>query len=153
MSSRVTKRKVNYEEPDEDEFLMDGGDFHNENSPGNKKAKVDHNPNEELGRGKRTRKDPVLTESQIRDYEEELNDEYEQMSDLDNEAIEDAMKNSKTNFDAGQILQIEMKDFMCHRKFTVNLGRRLNFIVGKNGSGKFCFSLLWSLSYNILAHS
>jgi chromosome segregation ATPase len=29
-----------------------------------------------------------------------------------------------------------VKDFMCHRKFTVDFGRHVNFITGQNGSGK-----------------
>lgn len=36
----------------------------------------------------------------------------------------------------GYIRKISLKNFMCHRNFDVELGPGLNFIVGKNGSGK-----------------
>ncbi|KAL3233434.1 Structural maintenance of chromosomes protein 6 [Nakaseomyces bracarensis] len=36
----------------------------------------------------------------------------------------------------GFIRKISLKNFMCHRNFDVELGPGLNFIVGKNGSGK-----------------
>ena len=36
----------------------------------------------------------------------------------------------------GQIAKIEVENFMNHRKFTMNFGHNLNFITGRNGSGK-----------------
>eukprot|EP01036_Dinobryon_divergens_P029419 gene29419-38513_t len=39
-------------------------------------------------------------------------------------------------FETGQIIRIHMENFMCHRKFTMEFGRHLNFINGSNGSGK-----------------
>jgi hypothetical protein len=38
-------------------------------------------------------------------------------------------------FEAGMILKVHMENFMCHNKFTVTLGRMLNFLTGANGSG------------------
>ena len=38
--------------------------------------------------------------------------------------------------EAGVILQVHVENFMCHRKFTVDLCRNVNFITGQNGSGK-----------------
>ena len=40
-----------------------------------------------------------------------------------------------TKFEAGLILLVSVENFMCHRKFSVSLGRHLNFITGRNGSG------------------
>ena len=40
-----------------------------------------------------------------------------------------------SQFEAGVILRVKMKDFMCHRMFDIELGRRVNFITGQNGSG------------------
>ncbi|ANB11037.1 DNA repair protein SMC6 [Sugiyamaella lignohabitans] len=37
---------------------------------------------------------------------------------------------------AGKIISVQMINFMCHSNLTISLGRRINFIVGKNGSGK-----------------
>lgn len=34
----------------------------------------------------------------------------------------------------GHIQQIALQNFMCHENFTVNLGSRINFIIGPNGS-------------------
>ena len=38
--------------------------------------------------------------------------------------------------EAGVILKIYVENFMCHRKFTIDLCRSINFIHGQNGSGK-----------------
>jgi chromosome segregation ATPase len=132
--SRVSKRKVELEEDKTSE--EDTSFDRNEkglSSVKNQKVKEEKD-DEDLGRGKRPRK--TYSETQRKEYEEELADEYEMLPEMNNCAIEESLKSAKTNFDAGQILEIEMKDFMCHRRFTVKLGRRLNFIVGKNGSGK-----------------
>jgi hypothetical protein len=47
----------------------------------------------------------------------------------------------KNVLEAGQILSIDMTNFMCHRKFSIDFGRHLNFISGKNGSGTFLIYL------------
>ncbi|WEJ93315.1 Structural maintenance of chromosomes protein 6 [Yamadazyma tenuis] len=39
-------------------------------------------------------------------------------------------------FHAGVIEKISLKNFMCHDFFELELGPRLNFIIGRNGSGK-----------------
>ena len=38
--------------------------------------------------------------------------------------------------EVGQISKIELENFMNHRKFTMNFAPNLNFITGRNGSGK-----------------
>lgn len=38
--------------------------------------------------------------------------------------------------EAGIIQQVHVENFMCHRKFTVDFCRHVNFITGQNGSGK-----------------
>jgi chromosome segregation ATPase len=38
--------------------------------------------------------------------------------------------------ECGVITQIHCENFMCHRSFTVNFCRNVNFIYGQNGSGK-----------------
>lgn len=38
--------------------------------------------------------------------------------------------------EAGVIKKIYVENFMCHRKFTLDLCRNVNFIYGQNGSGK-----------------
>ncbi|SCU77907.1 LAMI_0A02740g1_1 [Lachancea mirantina] len=36
----------------------------------------------------------------------------------------------------GYIKTVQLQNFMCHENFEINLGPQLNFIVGRNGSGK-----------------
>lgn len=37
---------------------------------------------------------------------------------------------------SGYIKKVILRNFMCHEHFELELGSRLNFIVGNNGSGK-----------------
>ena len=39
-------------------------------------------------------------------------------------------------FEAGIILEVYMENFMNHRKFSLKLGKLVNFLTGQNGSGK-----------------
>lgn len=63
-----------------------------------------------------------------------LDEEYENGSDDDEDEENISPENGES--EAGQITKVHVENFMCHRKFTLNLGRNLNFITGKNGSGK-----------------
>eukprot|EP00051_Salpingoeca_urceolata_P024254 m.423407 g.423407 ORF g.423407 m.423407 type:complete len:1329 (+) comp20211_c2_seq3:397-4383(+) len=38
--------------------------------------------------------------------------------------------------EAGVISKVDLENFLCHSKLTVNLGQNVNFIIGLNGSGK-----------------
>ncbi len=49
--------------------------------------------------------------------------------------VSDGEESDETVFEAGMILRVHMENFMCHTKFTVTLGRMLNFLTGANGSG------------------
>ncbi|RPA76093.1 P-loop containing nucleoside triphosphate hydrolase protein [Ascobolus immersus RN42] len=52
-----------------------------------------------------------------------------------NEELENKLKNRKP-MDHGVILSFECLNFMCHKHLEVKLGPHLNFIIGRNGSGK-----------------
>ena len=39
-------------------------------------------------------------------------------------------------FESGMILEVHMENFMNHRKFSLKLGKLVNFVTGQNGSGK-----------------
>lgn len=46
--------------------------------------------------------------------------------------------------DPGIIERIELRSIMCHTKLVVELGPRVNFIIGKNGSGTVCINcIVW----------
>lgn len=55
----------------------------------------------------------------------------------DNGADDDDEDEEGTSiFEAGTISEVYMENFMNHRKFSLKLGRLVNFITGQNGSGK-----------------
>lgn len=59
-------------------------------------------------------------------------------SDSDSDSDED-LENDRVDSSpakAGVIEKIVLKNFMCHDFFELNLGPQLNFIIGRNGSGK-----------------
>lgn len=37
---------------------------------------------------------------------------------------------------SGKVIQIVLKNFMCHSNLVVNFNNRINLLVGNNGSGK-----------------
>ena len=44
--------------------------------------------------------------------------------------------NIKLPFQAGQLISIRLKNFMCHDLLEINFTEKINFITGANGSGK-----------------
>jgi len=78
--------------------------------------------------------------------EEELNGEHQkdteppQSPDDEDMLIDDEVdsmdEEDDTYFEAGIILKVKMEDFMCHTKFSVKLGKQVNFLTGSNGTGK-----------------
>lgn len=57
-------------------------------------------------------------------------------SSSDEDSDEDSDENDNSPSTAGVIERIVLKNFMCHDSFELNLGPQLNFIIGRNGSGK-----------------
>lgn len=84
-------------------------------------------------KAKRSRKNAIDKDFEF-PMEQHMLDELDRSEDK----IPTEPVNLKTNFEAGAIKKIDMENFMCHRRFSIDLGRNLNFISGKNGSGKFC---------------
>ena len=70
------------------------------------------------------------------DEEEEEEDESSESDGEIDSQIQAQDERNKAEHDAGIITKIELRDFMCHAKFTISLGRNVNFITGRNGSGK-----------------
>lgn len=52
-------------------------------------------------------------------------------SDEENDEVQDSSPST-----AGVIERLVLKNFMCHESFELNLSPQLNFIIGRNGSGK-----------------
>ena len=82
-------------------------------------------------KSKQRRTNQFRSESDSEDNDEAVTEEEE--LDDENAAIE-----------AGQIVQVDLENFMCHRKFSIEFGGHLNFISGSNGSGS-----LISVRHNI----
>ena len=58
-----------------------------------------------------------------------------------------AVKNSSENggldpADPGQVIEVYVENFMCHRKMTVKFGQHVNFVTGSNGSGQYTLEVL-----------
>lgn len=64
-------------------------------------------------------------------HESESGSDSDTDSDSENESDADSSPAK-----AGVIEKIVLKNFMCHDSFELNLGPQLNFIIGRNGSGK-----------------
>jgi len=80
---------------------------------------------------KSTSDDPVI----------DNNDQMDDNNDDDNSNELEITKRSRTEVPGsdeccGIIKSVEMINFMCHAHITVKLGKNINFITGKNGSGK-----------------
>lgn len=89
------------------------------------------------GRGSRKR-----TKMQEQDeYFANIAREVDEDDDIESDGEEVPLR--KTNLEAGQIRRIYVENFMCHRKFSIELGEGLNFIIGKNGSGTVSYSVVW----------
>jgi hypothetical protein len=74
-------------------------------------------------------KKPVKTSrSKVRKFSDDEEDE-----NVDVDISED---DEKLDYEAGQICKVYVENFMCHRKFTLEFNRHLNFVNGQNGSGK-----------------
>ncbi|RCK65465.1 Structural maintenance of chromosomes protein 6 [Candida viswanathii] len=56
--------------------------------------------------------------------------------DDDDDDDDDAYTTSSDPARAGVIEKLSLKNFMCHDSFELELGPQLNFIIGRNGSGK-----------------
>lgn len=74
-------------------------------------------------------------------YEAHLNQTLSEAlnEDDDNESSDGHLANgfgiTRSSMEAGQIVEMYLENFMCHRKFTMKFGKHVNFISGKNGSG------------------
>ncbi len=62
----------------------------------------------------------------------------QQLAETDDDDFKETSGRSDESgsFEAGIILRVYMENFMCHRIFDVQLGKKVNFITGQNGSGK-----------------
>jgi structural maintenance of chromosomes protein 6 len=111
--------------------VSDADDLDHQYTSAEEDSYEDKKENKKRGR---PRKKPKHEDSD-EEFFHKLNREVEEDEEEGVSDIETPPKVVKTNFEAGQIVKIYVENFMCHRKFTINLGQGLNFICGKNGSG------------------
>ena len=55
---------------------------------------------------------------------------------LEDETDEEMEEEENPDCESGRIKKIFLKDFMSHKKFTLDFGKNVNFVTGPNGSGK-----------------
>ncbi|KAG7209626.1 hypothetical protein KM043_011277 [Ampulex compressa] len=58
----------------------------------------------------------------------------------------------ETEYRAGKVRKIFMRNFMCHEALEVNLNQNVNFIVGRNGSGKSAILAALTVGLGARAH-
>ena len=68
--------------------------------------------------------------------EDDEDDEDDEEDDEGDEDDEDEVDSAFAPAKAGIIQRISLKNFMCHDSFELELGPQMNFIIGRNGSGK-----------------
>ncbi|PWY97252.1 P-loop containing nucleoside triphosphate hydrolase protein [Testicularia cyperi] len=93
--------------------------------PNGKSKRIDHNTAEEDGEGDEDASAAAEDEADELDSEADRIEEEQRLADANLESAQ-----------AGIIDSIELKNFMCHSHFNIEFGPRLNFVVGRNGSGK-----------------
>lgn len=63
-----------------------------------------------------------------------MSDHIKELIESERLGVEEAGEDDSER--AGYIKKIDMVNFMCHDNLTIEFGPRMNFIIGKNGSGK-----------------
>jgi hypothetical protein len=142
-SVRTASKRKNYlEEADDDEEheLLGEEDMIEEpvtSKPSRGKAKKARHT-EERASAKKDRDQEYYSRKADKDVQEMLaNMENAETDEEEDEEIPKSRKNSASgHLNAGAIMRIYVENFMCHRKFDLPLGAGLNFITGRNGSGK-----------------
>ncbi|SPO20437.1 related to DNA repair protein rad18 [Ustilago trichophora] len=88
--------------------------------------------------------DGIVTPDEDQEGEQEEDDEMEEDDeedeiDSDDDRAEQERRLADANQGAAQsgiVEKIELRNFMCHANFSIRFGPKLNFVMGRNGSGK-----------------
>lgn len=123
LSKRSRKNAID-ENSDDDDVEKDEESEHQQTQGRGKRRKITKSTKLNTGRSH----DDIA-----QDLDKEIEDAMGYFSDKESDEV--VNDENKSDCDAGQILQIEVENFMCHKKLTVRLGKGVNFITGKNGSG------------------
>ncbi|SJX60804.1 related to DNA repair protein rad18 [Sporisorium reilianum f. sp. reilianum] len=73
------------------------------------------------------------------DEDEEVDEDEEDEIDSDEDRAEEERRLAEADQGAAQsgiVEKIELRNFMCHANFSIDFGSKLNFVMGRNGSGK-----------------
>ncbi|KAI8088130.1 RecF/RecN/SMC [Thamnidium elegans] len=84
---------------------------------------------------KKTRRIRNESESEQEDGSEESGQEEEDNEDSEDITANVDFENMSFN-ESGTIARVEVVNFMCHKYLKVDLGPKINFVIGHNGSGK-----------------
>ena len=94
---------------------------------------------------KKTRQTKLVELDPIEDSMDDSSDDM-----IDKDEVPDGGSGSRNSF-CGTISCVELQNFMCHQKFSIDLNPRVNFIVGRNGSGKSAILIALQFLLNFLA--
>lgn len=98
--------------------------------------------------------DRARIQKESEDYQIRLDRLAKSSADVDGYVEEDEanLMLTRSSMEAGQIVEMYLQDFMCHRKFTMNFCKNVNFISGKNGSGNEEISIHSSHMFGIFVN-
>jgi chromosome segregation ATPase len=107
-----------------------------ENEDGNAEQQEDTSPPKRSKRSGRSKANYAEDGNEDDDSENygEGNGEDEDEDDVALDILQE--DGISTMCETGQIANIYVENFMCHRKFSLNFGDNVNFVTGTNGSGK-----------------
>ncbi|KAL4907604.1 hypothetical protein BDW74DRAFT_110880 [Aspergillus multicolor] len=139
----MSDRKRSQSSPDPTDSDSEGNSSERSSTPlqSRKRPRVSVSPESEAHEQRsKTSNDDRDTERGIRSYTVDIDQDEEELELLATQLIQEkysfASDEPNVPSEHGILERVECYNFMCHDHFQVELGPLINFIVGKNGSGK-----------------
>lgn len=120
------KKLIKKKKPISSQSKTDDGDDEIISTEMNSSALSETQPKYSEGGKSSSSSSPALTDVDIDEDEEH---------EADSNTLSE--KNPTGQREPGQIIEITVENFMCHRKLTVEFCSHVNFVTGQNGSGEF----------------